>query len=82
MFTLAASSSELNTRYDDIRILSKNHCLFKVDEKFFIWHFPVEIFKLFKKVYVLTYLFPGSIMKSYFDLYNIEYEILIENPII
>lgn len=52
--------SELDTRFDDVRILAKNKCLFKVDEKFFLWHFPHEIFTLFEKVYVLTYLFNGS----------------------
>ena len=68
------TGNELNTRFDDVRILSKNHCLFKVDDKFFIWHFPIEIFKLFKKIYVLTYLFDGSIMKYYFDLYGLTYQ--------
>lgn len=67
--------SELDTRFDDIRILSKNKCLFKVDDKFFLWHFPHEIFSLFKKVYILTYLFDGSLMKYYFDLYQISYDI-------
>lgn len=66
--------SELDTRFDDVRILATNRCLFKVDDKFFLWHFPHAIFKLFKKVYVLTYLFEGSLMKYYFDLYNIEYQ--------
>ena len=66
--------SELDTRFDDVRILATNRCLFKVDDKFFLWHFPHEIFKLFKKVYVLTYLFEGSLMKYYFDLYDIEYQ--------
>ena len=65
--------SELDTRFDDVRILAKNQCLFKVDDKFFLWHFPHEIFHLFKKVYVLTYYFSGSLMKYYFDLYGIEY---------
>lgn len=67
--------SELNTRFDDVRILAQNKCLFKVDDKFFLWHFPAEVFKLFKQVYVLTYLFDGSLMKNYFDLYEIEYEV-------
>ena len=65
--------SELDTRFDDVRILAKNKCLFKVDEKFFLWHFPHEIFTLFENVYVLTYLFNGSIMKYYFDLYDLKY---------
>lgn len=51
----------------------KNKCLFKVDDKFFLWHFPSEIFGLFDKVYILTYLFEGSLMKYYFDLYGIGY---------
>lgn len=67
--------SELDTRFDDVRILATNKCLFKVDEKFFLWHFPHEIFKLFKNVYILTYLFNGSLMKYYFDLYDIKYEL-------
>lgn len=37
-------------------------------------HLP-ECFKLFKSVYILTYLFEGSISKSYFDLYGISYKI-------
>ena len=68
------TGANLDTRYEDVRILAQSHCLFKVDEKFFLWHFPHEIFNLFKKVYVLTYLFSGSLMKYYFDLYNIHYE--------
>lgn len=69
------TGSELNTRFDDVRILAKNKCLFKVDTNFFLWHFPHDIFTLFDKVYILTYLFNGSIMKYYFDLYNLMYEI-------
>lgn len=66
--------ANLDTRFDDVRILAENQCLFKVNEKFFLWHFPHEIFTLFKKVFVLTYLFEGSLMKYYFDLYRIDYE--------
>ena len=67
--------SDLDTRFDDVRILAKNNCLFKVDDKFFLWHYPHEIFNLFEEVYVLTYLFDGSLMKYYFDLYGLQYQI-------
>lgn len=66
--------SDLDTRFDDVRILASNKCLFKVDDKFFLWHFPHEIFNLFERVYILTYFFEGSLMKYYFDLYDISYE--------
>ena len=35
--------------------------------------FPPEVFSLFKQVYILTYLFEGSLMKYYFDAFNIHY---------
>lgn len=67
--------SELDTRFNDVRTLAKNKCLFQVDGKFFLWHFPIEIFKLFKDVFILTYLFSGSLMKNYFDLYDLQYSV-------
>lgn len=66
--------TDLDMRFNDVRTLSKNECLFIVDGKFYLWLFPHEIFSLFEEVYILTYLFDGSLMKYYFDLYNIEYQ--------
>ena len=67
--------SNLETRFDDVRILAQNNCLFKVDDKFFVWHFPHDVFGMFEKVYILTYLFEGSLMKYYLDMYGIPYQI-------
>ena len=69
------TGKNLDTRFNDVRILSQNHCLYKIDDKFFLWHFPHEIFALFKQVYVLTYLFDGSLMKYYFDLCGLTYDV-------
>ena len=41
-----------------------------------MWELPVELFNSFKEVYILTYLFEGSIQKPYFDLFDVEYEYL------
>ena len=38
--------------------------------------FPSEMFTLFEDIYVLTYMFSGSMLKYYFDLFHIEYEIV------
>lgn len=65
---------DLKTRFDDVKILSQNHCLFKCDKGFFLWQYPADIFRLFKKIYILTYMFDGSLLKSYFDLHNFEYD--------
>ncbi len=68
------TGKDLDTRYSDVRILAENRCLFMVNKTMFVWNFPAEIFTLFKAVYVMTYLFGGSLMKPYFELNGIEYE--------
>lgn len=59
--------------YEEIKNLIKNKCLVCVNDKILLWRYPPEIFKMFSKVYILTYLFDASIMCSYFKFNNIEY---------
>lgn len=65
--------TELDTSYNEIRNLAQNKCLFEVNNTCYIWQFPPDIFQLFKKIYILTYMFDGSIMKPYFDMHGISY---------
>lgn len=37
------------------------------------WTFPSNVFKLFRSVYILTYLFEAQIQSYYYKLHNIEY---------
>ena len=37
------------------------------------WTFPANVFKLFRNVYILTYLFEAQIQSYYYMLHNIEY---------
>lgn len=67
-------NSELDTRFNDIRTLVKNHCLYEVDSQNVIQQFPPHIFPLFKQVYVLTYLFEGTLMYYWFKLNHMSYE--------
>ena len=57
-------------QYSEIKALAESHCLMCVNGNVLIWRYPPEIFRLFNKVYVLTYLFEASILKNYFDLYK------------
>ncbi len=66
---------DMDTRYNPIKILAQNHSLFFVNKKLLMWRYPPEIFKLFKKVYILSYLFPASILRYYFDLCEIRYNL-------
>ncbi|MFF2290469.1 hypothetical protein [Peribacillus butanolivorans] len=37
------------------------------------WTFPVEAFKSFEEVFILTYMFNGQIQRAYFDLFGLNY---------
>ena len=73
-------STYSDTSYNEIKILAENKSLIQVNSKMMIWQYPAEVFRLFKKVYVMTYMFDGSTLKSYFDLNNLSYEKLTIDP--
>lgn len=70
--------NEYEGRFEDFKDLCKNGTVvvLKITNKvrLLIWNFSPESFKLFNEIYILTYLFEGSLMKYYFDLNNIEYD--------
>ncbi len=61
-------------QYSTVEKLARAGNLICIDEKLFLCQFPARIFGLFEKIYVLTYQFDGSILKSYFDYYNFRFE--------
>lgn len=61
--------------YAHLKKLCDTSNVVHVNDRLLVWAFPPEIFKSFKSITVLTYLFEGSLLKSYFDFYNIGYEI-------
>lgn len=65
----------LDTRFNQIRNLAKDHSLFFVNDKILMWQYPPEVFSLFNKIYVMTYMFDGSIMKACFELNKIQYDV-------
>lgn len=64
------------SKFYDEMVLCLNGNLVKVGDKLIMWELPVDLFKQFKEVYILTYLFEGSVQKPYFDSFDIEYEYL------
>ena len=65
---------DYDTKYNEIKILADNKSLIYINQKLLLWRYPPEIFTLFDKIYILTYLFESSILKNYFDLYEIKYD--------
>jgi hypothetical protein len=61
-------------RFDDIKLMALNKNLLLIDNKLMLWYFPAEIFKCFKTVYILTYMFEAQIQRCYYDLNGIKYK--------
>jgi hypothetical protein len=65
---------DYDSRYNDIRDMARNKNLIIHNNTILIWTFPADIFKSFKEVYILTYLFDAQVQKYYYDMNNIQYE--------
>jgi len=67
------------TDYNGKLFKFKDKCYFnnvyQFRNKDYLWTFPVEIFKSFAEIYVLTYLFDGSLQKYFFDYHQLKYEL-------
>lgn len=74
------NKEDYDGRYNDIKLLAENDNLYlhtrsKADDKviLLVWTFPINIFKSFKEIYILTYLFKGQLQRAYYDMFNIKY---------
>lgn len=61
-------------RYNDVKAMCENRSVVIINDKALFWNFPVEIFEMFKEVYVMTYIFDAQIQKYYYDFHGINYE--------
>lgn len=62
--------------FNDLMQMSKSKNLVDYDGQFFFWAIPIDVFKCFQDCYVLTYLFEYQMLKYYFDIYDIQYELI------
>lgn len=65
--------SDFTARFEDIRNLCKLGSLCYYGGKLYIWLFPIEVFKAFQNVYIMTYMFDAQIQRYYYDYYNLRY---------
>ncbi len=65
-----------NQAFQTTKRLCQTNTLYFLDKHYFVGIFPVEIFKSFKEIQILTYLFEGSLLSSYLNLYDLDYEIV------
>ena len=66
---------EYTGRFSDIMTLciNKNLLTLNDSQEVYLWEFPIEVFKVFKSVTILTFMFNGSYQKTYFDLFDVKY---------
>jgi hypothetical protein len=61
-------------RFDDIKEKAASGNLINYKDLLLFWMFPINIFRAFKEVYILTYLFDSQIQKYYFEMHGIDFE--------
>ena len=64
-----------DSKFADVERMAKNGNLYFLDDSMLVWQFPPQIFELFEQVFVLTYMFDGSMLKPYFQYHKINYEL-------
>ena len=68
------TESYLDSKYGNVERIARNGNLYYLDGNLY-WQFPPKIFTCFQKMYLLTYLFDGSLLKPYFEYHEIPYEL-------
>lgn len=58
-------------KFAELKKKAEAHTLLLYNDNFLFWTFPVEIFKAFKNIYVLTYMFDSQVQRYYFDMHGI-----------
>lgn len=62
--------------FRDVKLKARSNNLIKINDEHYFWEVPCELYKVFKEVYILTYMFEFQIQKYYFDINNIIYELI------
>lgn len=66
--------NDSESQFDTIKDYFINGDTYYINDTVIIWSFPVSIFKSFKDVIVLTYMFDCQLQKYYYDFHELKYE--------
>lgn len=59
--------------FSEVKRLAENGNLKCIDNMLY-WAYPVEVLGAFNEIYILTYMFEGSMFSSYLNMHGLEYE--------
>lgn len=74
LLTWREDQQDYEGKFSDVKNLCNLGSLARYRENMLVWLFPVEVFKAFENVYVLTYMFNAQLQRYYYDYYGIEYD--------
>lgn len=61
-------------KLSEYKAAAKSGCLRYYKGNTWLWIFPIDVFKAFEDIYIMTYMFEAQIQKYYFDLFDIKYK--------
>lgn len=67
---------DLDGRFREEMLRARANNFFKYADQCYCWVIPPELFTCFDDVYVLTYMFHAQPLRSFFEIYGIDYEII------
>ncbi len=62
--------------FNEVMRISQSKNMVDYDGSFYFWSLPIDVFKCFKEVYVLTYLFEYQLLRYFFDVNHVEYKLI------
>ena len=65
-----------DSHFDAIQEVSKNGNLYLINDSFLVWLFPTILFEAFDRVFILSYLFHGSMLEAFFQQNQIDYDMM------
>jgi len=66
--------NEYTGKFDEVKTMSEAKTVLIWRELNVMWNLPINIFKAFKEVYILTYMFEAQMQRYYYDSYKVEYK--------
>ena len=64
------------TLFNEIMQMSNSKNLKDYDGSFFFWALPIDVFQCFAGAYILTYMFEYQMLKYFFDVNGVQYELI------
>ena len=73
--TWCGTSSDDDYEYRYLEPLVRSGNVLCVNGQLFLWMFPPQIFNAFEDIYILSYLFEGSVFDAYLKIHDLKYEL-------